>query len=50
MSAAFSNAEVGDDGDLIIQEGISPQTLLLTVGALALAGLVAWLVTRKGGR
>lgn len=50
MSAAMSSAEVGDDGDLIINEGIQPQTLLLAVGALALVGLVAWLVTRKGGR
>lgn len=49
MSAAFSNAEVGDDNSLVINEGIPPRTFLVAAGVLLALAVLAWLVTRKGG-
>lgn len=39
--------ELGDD-DYSINEGPKPNTLLLLLGGLLLAGLLAWFVFRKG--
>lgn len=50
MSAAFSNAEVVDDGDFVVNEAPSVwHTALLVIGALALAGLLVWTLKKGGG-
>lgn len=49
MSAAYSNAEIGDDGDFVVTAGTPPMTAAIyALAALALAGLLVWAL-RKGG-
>lgn len=51
MSSAYSNADTGDDGSIIInQPPPLSRAVLLAVGLLTLAGLLWAFLRRKGDR